>query len=605
VQRRELGEEPPEEDPMPNELEMNEFVPYDFFGLGQPVLQPNQNQNLNNHNQHNDYQLDGNGQQGQNDQAFFQNGGQHLQENEQMGEQQGLQRQHQQEPNLDEGLGQHLQFDQVHLGQIGGQVQQIFAVNEEMGNQQQQVWVEAVDLNGPNLGNPWELQQVNPWDPWPAWPQAQPAQQQAQQVLDLNLDPPAQQAMLFDLNNLADPMEVIINPVNPPNQEYPDLPEIEEVIEEHIPQGHQQNQHQNQMQIEEEDNLAVMGFPLPPLEDVLGEEIPLNQLMGQENEIQNDNEEGGNPQLEQQEGPGEEGFLIQHNDNMQLMQLANGDMQLDNAEFQGLHQDPQMQGNEVAVNNQHLQVGMVLMPTIQLAPEVKGKDCSTFNFWQNLINEGNAESFSALMPPNWIPFFTTLLNSAETFGWAKEFLTSGAATHLEDQCGNILLPVPKRCPLDITRSSVTITELDNTHADFTDGNEKNKPSKVGQERDLTSKTEEVKKRRNSKRTTPIVDSQVRRSDRIKLVNKGFKNSGCTDRRCTSCNPPTLSNNVIRNLGSQFCSMDQEDLSDSNLMRGENTMEPISRKKSRSNAKDKEEPKEEGSDPKKNGNEEQK
>jgi hypothetical protein len=321
VQRRELGEEPPEEDPMPNELEMNEFVPYDFFGLGQPVLQPNQNQNLNNHNQHNDYQLDGNGQQGQNDQAFFQNGGQHLQENEQMGEQQGLQLQHQQEPNLDEGLGQHLQFDQVHLGQIGGQVQQIFAVNEEMGNQQQQVWVEAVDLNGPNLGNPWELQQVNPWDPWPAWPQAQPAQQQAQQVLDLNLDPPAQQAMLFDLNNLADPMEVIINPVNPPNQEYPDLPKIEEVIEEHIPQGHQQNQHQNQMQIEEEDNLAVMGFPLPPLEDVLGEEIPLNQLMGQENEIQNDNEEGGNPQLEQQEGPGEEGFLIQHNDNMQLMHV--------------------------------------------------------------------------------------------------------------------------------------------------------------------------------------------------------------------------------------------------------------------------------------------
>lgn len=271
-----------------------------------------------------------------------------MQGNEQMGEQQGLEQQ--QEPNMDGGLGQHLQFDQNHLGSFGGQHQQHFAMNGEMGHQQQQVWVEAIDLNEHNQGNPREPQQVNPWDPWPAWPEAPPAQQQAQQVLDLNLAPPAQQVMHFDLNNLADPMEVIINPANPPSQDYLELLEIEAVIEEHIPQEQQQNQqdlNQNHMLIEEENNFVVLGFPLPPLEDVLGEEIPLDQLMGQENVNQNVNEEEDNPQPEQQEGPGEE--EIPHNDNMhpplnhdeiELIQLANEDMQLANVKIQEHHQPP-------------------------------------------------------------------------------------------------------------------------------------------------------------------------------------------------------------------------------------------------------------------------
>lgn len=43
VQHHQLGEEPPEEDPMPNELEMRDEVPFDFFGLGQPVVNQEQN----------------------------------------------------------------------------------------------------------------------------------------------------------------------------------------------------------------------------------------------------------------------------------------------------------------------------------------------------------------------------------------------------------------------------------------------------------------------------------------------------------------------------------------------------------------------------------
>lgn len=43
VQRHQIGGGPPEEDPVPDELELGEMgvvVPLDFFGLGQPVMQP-------------------------------------------------------------------------------------------------------------------------------------------------------------------------------------------------------------------------------------------------------------------------------------------------------------------------------------------------------------------------------------------------------------------------------------------------------------------------------------------------------------------------------------------------------------------------------------
>ena len=43
VQHHQLGLDSWKEDPMPNELEMGDHVPFDFFGLGQPVVQQEQN----------------------------------------------------------------------------------------------------------------------------------------------------------------------------------------------------------------------------------------------------------------------------------------------------------------------------------------------------------------------------------------------------------------------------------------------------------------------------------------------------------------------------------------------------------------------------------
>lgn len=51
VQQVQLGDEPPKEDPMLNELEMEEFVSYDFFGLGQPVINHGNNEQEQDHNE--------------------------------------------------------------------------------------------------------------------------------------------------------------------------------------------------------------------------------------------------------------------------------------------------------------------------------------------------------------------------------------------------------------------------------------------------------------------------------------------------------------------------------------------------------------------------
>jgi hypothetical protein len=64
---------------------------------------------------------------------------------------------------------------------------------------------------------------------------------------------------------------------------------------------------------------------------------------------------------------------------------------------------------------------------------------------------------------------------------------------------------------------------------------------------ISPRTDEAKKKKVTKRLTPIVNSQVHRSERVKQGNNGFKPSECSNRKCTSCNPPTLSTKIIRSL----------------------------------------------------------
>lgn len=89
--------------------------------------------------------------------------------------------------------------------------------------------------------------------------------------------------MEIDLNEPAvfDPLEVIIHPANPPPIDFLELNDFIEEVEEHIPQPAAQapeEQNQNQgIAVQGNEPVMVEGFPIPPLEDLIGEEVPLDQ----------------------------------------------------------------------------------------------------------------------------------------------------------------------------------------------------------------------------------------------------------------------------------------------------------------------------------------
>lgn len=95
-----------------------------------------------------------------------------------------------------------------------------------------------------------------------------------------------------DLNNPAnDPQEVIINPVAPPPiNDFIELNDLVQEVEENIPLVQQiQNLDQAIMEVDENIQQLANAFPIPQI-NVLGEEIPFDQLMGENN---NGMEEGG------------------------------------------------------------------------------------------------------------------------------------------------------------------------------------------------------------------------------------------------------------------------------------------------------------------------
>jgi hypothetical protein len=65
----------------------------------------------------------------------------------------------------------------------------------------------------------------------------------------------------------------------------------------------------------------------------------------------------------------------------------------------------------------------------------------------------------------------------------------------------------------------------------------------------------------------ISESEVRRSERLLSLNKGFKPSTCTERNYLGCatKPPLISSSVVRDLGASFCSVDHDNLSDEKLL----------------------------------------
>lgn len=178
-------------------------------------------------------------------------------------------------------------------------------------------------------------------------------------------------------------------------------------------------------------------------------------------------------------------------------------------------------------------------------------------------------------------FFSFLLLQSPTFDWASSFLLSKAwnflSTKMSSSSKGTLFTVPKSCPL------VDFTIYSNLESTFfvvleplSEDIDMDLPgSSIAH--DMTTPPRASKK---SKGKAPLLEADVRRSTRLKMVNRGFKSSACKDRNCHGCwaDPPTISSKVIRSLGETFYGINPEDLFPSKLNAKPTKKKTVSKKK---------------------------
>lgn len=94
--------------------------------------------------------------------------------------------------------------------------------------------------------------------------------------------------------------------------------------------------------------------------------------------------------------------------------------------------------------------------------------------------------------------------------------------------------------------------------------------------DSSVPAETQKLRKGKSPLTPLVESQVRRSTRVKEITKGYKNDGCKDRNCIVCaaQPSSISSKIIRNLGVNFCKVPVQYLEDAALSKKPGKKQPV-------------------------------
>lgn len=175
------------------------------------------------------------------------------------------------------------------------------------------------------------------------------------------------------------------------------------------------------------------------------------------------------------------------------------------------------------------------------------------------------------IPLEWADFFTNLLLSPTHFDWAKKFLSSKAwelITPSLTHPTSLQFNLPIKCPS--FKLQCNTQEVRNVDNDNETGTENLSGKVLPEDRHVSPARFDTHKKITDKEKAGIViveDASVRRSLRIKNNSKGFKKKGCPEKNCLSCaaEPPTISRSVIKNLGSTFCNMKPNDISDDMLL----------------------------------------
>lgn len=241
----------------------------------------------------------------------------------------------------------------------------------------------------------------------------------------------------------------------------------------------------------------------------------------------------------------------------------------------------------------------------------------SLRLWAKYLSNKYQGQPTVNIPAEWVDFFTQMLLKDSSCEWATQFLKSQAWPHLISSSAgdSFTFSLPK------TKPSVTITELccsddveeqvpASSHSQAMD----DPPSmnavipsvdtSASQEPHISAPSPASKLENNREIQTPspnqsqdigdpiipskdpqasntspapkkgikrgkklvVSEFEVRRSERLHILNKGFKPSVCKDKNCLGyvTKPPLISPSVVHDLGTSFCKMDPNKLTDEKL-----------------------------------------
>jgi hypothetical protein len=178
------------------------------------------------------------------------------------------------------------------------------------------------------------------------------------------------------------------------------------------------------------------------------------------------------------------------------------------------------------------------------------RNAQFYRIWANYFAPVGNPELSVQIPKKWAPFFMSNLLHKDSFSWLKSFLSSDIPSALlEFESETHPLAIPKKCPDGKFLESVL--QEDST------GN----VSATSDSASLTSKP-------------AVVESDLRRSKRLRDARAGFRQGSCQKKNCLMCQhkfegPPSISAKNIRRLGERFCNLSEVDLFDIALKKKKN------------------------------------
>lgn len=163
---------------------------------------------------------------------------------------------------------------------------------------------------------------------------------------------------------------------------------------------------------------------------------------------------------------------------------------------------------------------------------------------------------------------SSMLQSPHHFTWAKEFVQAGSSSLLHQYGQTTALVIPKACPTTdqfcSQLSSWKPIFIEEEDSDGDDHCQDEEDDHYLQEEQLylnldsspQKSPRSSSKSRKTRRKEYLVESNVKRSSRLKIRNRGFKQSPCGKANCIGYSkPPILSTSVIRNLRQELAQID--------------------------------------------------